>query len=42
MQCRYYNSIKSVKEWQYVWQIEDTLVRLNLLPKTGWLGHGND
>jgi len=41
MQYHFYSSMKSVEEWNYVWQIEDALIRLDLLTKTGWLGHGN-
>jgi hypothetical protein len=42
VQYEIYRSMKSVEEWDYVWQLELVLINLDLLTKTGWLGHGND
>jgi hypothetical protein len=36
-----YKEMKEVEEWNYVWDLESVLVKLELLTKTGWLGHGN-
>jgi hypothetical protein len=36
-----YKEMKEVEEWNYVWDLESALVKLELLTKTGWLGHGN-
>jgi hypothetical protein len=41
MAYRIYQEMKDVGEWYYVWDLESVLVKLELLTKTGWLGHGN-